>query len=125
MITRLYTRNTSDSRLGIGIWQLTVHLPGEPDCLGDITTTGDVCSLIFTGDRADTDFFVSNCVDSYGEDDLWEGNATPLPGQSVETYLEGEHQRMIADGWVLLPHDFGLCEAASRIIARSYELVAP
>jgi hypothetical protein len=122
MIIRLYTRNASDSRLGIEIWHLTIHLPGETDCLGDVTETGDACSLIFTGDHADTDFFAPDAHTRYHEEDLYEGNDHPAPGQSIEDFLEAEHQAFTRDGWVLLPHDFGVSDTASRIIARSYEL---
>jgi hypothetical protein len=125
MITRLYTRNDPTSRLGIQIRHLTIHLPGETECMGNITETGDLCWLIFTGDHADVDFFSNASLNAYDGDDLWSGNDIPAEGQTLEDFAEAEHQRLTENGWILLPHDFGVSETASRIIARSYELTHP
>ncbi|MEU5869342.1 hypothetical protein ABZ815_49825 [Nonomuraea sp. NPDC047529] len=122
MITRLYTRNAPQLAVGIEVYHLTIHLPGQTNYMGDITPRGDVWMLHFSGDQADKDFFAPDALDHYGENELHEGDDGPASDQSFEDYLEAEHQHLIEDGWVLLPHDFGVCETASRIIARSYEL---
>ncbi|MFI6179718.1 hypothetical protein ACIA8R_29535 [Nonomuraea sp. NPDC051191] len=122
MITRLYTRNAPQLAVGIEVYHLTIHLPGQTNHMGDITSTGDIWVVHFSGDRADKVVFAPDAFDVYGENDLHEGDQAPAPGQTLEAFLEAEHQYMTDQGWVLLPHDFGVSETASRIIARSYEL---
>ncbi|MEV0379715.1 hypothetical protein [Nonomuraea sp. NPDC050643] len=123
-ITRLYTRSTNASALGIQICHLTIYLPGEADLSGDVTETGGVSWLWFAGQRADTDFTGHRRHIAYDGDDLFEEHTEPDQCQSLEGYLEDEHQKLTADGWSLLPHDFGISETTSRIIARSYELAS-